>query len=77
MLYRFLKVYARVDGLYANLCEAGEINYLAWRRDFQNTTTGNEREELLCEINQLCLRMEEDLKKWKKRWKIAETNATH
>lgn len=57
----------RVDGLYANLCEAGAINYLAWRREFQNTTTGNEREELLCEINELCIGMEDDLKMWKEK----------
>ena len=64
----FLQVFEgilRVASLYVELCEVGEINYLTWKMAFQ--CSEQERDNVLEDIKQTCLKMEQHLKAWKSR----------
>ena len=55
----------RVGGLYVQLCEVGEINYLTWKIELQCSKTGSGRSKLLEKIDGKCSEMEEHLNTWK------------
>ncbi|XP_046861644.1 E3 ubiquitin-protein ligase rnf213-alpha-like [Xenia sp. Carnegie-2017] len=55
----------RLNNLYLQLCEVGEISYLTWKSDFRCSKQKQKRENRLYNIRECCEKMEKDLKKWK------------
>ena len=54
-----------MNDLYLQLVEAGEINYLTWKRKFECSKDDCRKNELLNNINKTCATMEKELKQWK------------
>ena len=48
------------------LCEAGEIRYLTWKRIFECGVQVGRSEALLKDIDETCKKMEDELKEWRK-----------
>ena len=55
----------RVGGLYVELCDVGEINYLTWEIKLQCSKTGSGRSKLLEKLDGTCSEMEKHLNTWK------------
>ena len=55
-----------ISSLYVELCEAGEIGYLTWKRIFKCSMQVGRSEALLKDIEETCKKMEDELKEWRK-----------
>ncbi|XP_046860850.1 E3 ubiquitin-protein ligase rnf213-alpha-like [Xenia sp. Carnegie-2017] len=55
----------RLNDLYLELCEVGEITYLSWESSFCCSKQEQKRKDLLSDINIRCSKMESDLKQWR------------
>ena len=55
----------RVGGLYVELCDIGEINYLTWKIKLQCSKTGSGRSNLLERMDGTCSEMKKHLNTWK------------
>ena len=54
----------RLSKLYLKLCKVGQIDYLTWENKFQCSKEERKRENLMKNINEICNKMENDLKQW-------------